>query len=75
MMIFVFTICYLYGSQYPINRVTGTANVLMTTNPQFLSIWGSLFLLSTLVLTFLKRESKPTQFAIEQPPGLLATYK
>jgi len=42
---------------------------------QFLSIWGSLFLLSTLVLTFFKRESKSTQLAMEQPPGLVATYK
>jgi len=42
---------------------------------QFLLIWGSLFLVSTLVLTFFKRETKPTQLAIEDPPGLVATYK
>lgn len=42
---------------------------------QFLSICGGLFLVSTMVLTFFKRENKRSQIATEEPPGLVATYK
>ena len=47
----------------------------ITINLQFLSICGGLFLVSTMVLTFFKRENKRSQIATEEPPGLVATYK
>ena len=57
-------------SEYMITTIVSLSHPL-----QFLTIWGSLFLVSTAILTFFKREAKSSQLAMEEPPGLIATYK